>query len=287
MRRSRSFLSPFLLTTLLLGCGTAQINKSRVAGSPGQAAEVLQRSIAAHGGDAWSRIHDVNVRYEGEWLSIVDKVQPVLVDKMFRKRSEERLLRAEGILAQAHQGPAGSKQVVRTPGGIQVWYNGVAESGGDKTAAAALVADSYRMFLTGPFFFQDRKAELQPAGFDTVDGAVCDRILAILRPGLGLSAEDRALLSIDRKTGLLRRVRFTLEGLESTRGTEVDVTFGHWREIGGVRWPTEFYERVRSPLRLSAHRWKLLGLDLDRGLTADELSAATFSGAAARPAAGF
>ncbi len=278
--------SLLFLTLLTAGCGTAQIAKSRAVGSPEQAAAILARAIAAHGGDAWGRLHDVSVRYEGDWLSIVDRVQPVLVDKPFRKSSEERFLRAEGILAQAHQGPAGTKQVVRTPEGIKVWYNGKEESDAEKIASAALVADAYRMFLTGPFFFADRRAELRPAGGDTVDGAACDRILAILRPGFGLSPEDRVLLSIDRKTGLLRRVRFTLEGLASTRGAEVDTTFGNWREIGGVLWPTEFFERIRAPLRLSAHRWKLLGLDLDRGLTPEEVTGATFSGAAARPATG-
>ncbi len=288
MRRLSDFSvsSLLCLTLLATGCGTTQIPQSRAVGSPEQAAAVLARSIAAHGGDAWGRLNDVSVRYEGEWLSIVDRVQPVLVDKPFRKRSEERFLRAEGILAQAHQGPAGTKQVARTPSGVKVWYNAKEEADAEKTTATALVADAYRMFLSGPFFFADRGAELRSAGGDTVEGAACDRILAILRPGFGLSPEDRVLLSIDRKTGLLRRVRFTLEGLESTRGAEVDTTFGNWRDIGGIRWPTAFFERIRAPLRLSAHRWKLVGLDLDRGLTPNEVTGATFSGAASRPATG-
>lgn len=284
-RRDRFSMSALLCFAVLgTGCGTAQIRDGLATGSPEQAAEILRRSAEAHGGEAWSRIRDVNVRYDGTWLSIVDRVQPVLVDKMFRKGSEERFLRAEGILAQAHRGPAGTKQVVRTPEGTRVWYNGVEETDPEKIAAAGVVADAYRMFLTGPFFFQDRRAEIRLAGTDTVDGAPCDRILAVLRPGFGPSAEDRAFLSIDRETGLLRRVRFTLEGLASTRGAEVDTTFGGWREVGGVRWPTEFYERVRAPLRIPAHRWKLLALDLDRGLAPEEVTGATFSGAAGRAA---
>jgi hypothetical protein len=60
-------------------------------------------------------------------------------------------------------------------------------------------------------------------------------------------------------------VRLTLNGLASTAGAEVDVTFGEFREVGGVVWPTDFVERIRSPFDLFAHRWTMDGLRLNGG----------------------
>lgn len=65
-----------------------------------------------------------------------------------------------------------------------------------------------------------------------------------------------------------RCVRMTLDGIESTRGAEVDVTFRDFRKIDGVLWPTDFDERIRVPFDLHAHHWKMLGLDTSRGLRA-------------------
>ncbi len=93
------------------------------------------------------------------------------------------------------------------------------------------------------------------------------------------------ILFIDRATKQLRRVRMTLNGLESTRGAEVDVTFREFRNIGGVVWPTSFDERIRVPFDLHAHHWRMLGLDTNRGLRAADFSVAGFQGRAARPAA--
>ena len=150
--------------------------------------------------------------------------------------------------------------------------------------AAALVADAYTLFLLGPFYFDRSGVVLALTGEAMVDKAMCDEVVAVLRPGFGMAEEDRVILFIDRATKQLRRVRMTLSGLESTRGAEVDVTFRNFRKIGGIVWPTDFDERIRVPFDLHAHHWHMLGLDMNRGLQASDLGTG-FKGRAAKPAA--
>jgi hypothetical protein len=109
--------------------------------------------------------------------------------------------------------------------------------------------------------------------------------LAVRRPGHGQSVEDRYLLFIDRQDRLLRRVRFSMEGLAATQGAVVEVDFFDHREIAGVRWPTRFFERIRKPIpRLPVHAWRLTGLDVNRGYSAADISGRNFSGLASDPA---
>ena len=105
-----------------------------------------------------------------------------------------------------------------------------------------------------------------------VDKAACDQVLVVLRPGFGEAKEDRVILSIDRISKQLRRVRMTLNGLESTQGAEVDVTFRNFQKIGGILWPTDFDERIRVPFDLHAHHWRVLGLEINRALRSGELA---------------
>ncbi len=277
---------PVLLAGLLLlaGCVTRLPPAQRDAVEP-DAWALLEAAAQAHGAEAFARLRDVNGSYSGEWYALIRRVQPVLVDAAFRGSSEERILLADGIVGQAHQGPGGSKQVLRTREEVRVWYDGKREIDGERTAAAALVADGYRMFLLGPFFFLHGTATLERTGRGFVDGRECDLLLATRRPGHGFSAEDRYLLFIDREDRLLRRVRFTMEGLESTRGAVVEVDFFDHVSVGGVRWPSRYFERVRAPLPLlPVHAWQLTGIDLNRGWDAEEISGPAFTGRAAPPA---
>jgi hypothetical protein len=100
-----------------------------------------------------------------------------------------------------------------------------------------------------------------------------------------MAKEDRVILHIDRSSKLLRRVRLTLNGLDSTRGAEVDVTFRDFKNIDGVLWPTDFDERIRSPFKLHAHHWNLRGLDSNRGLSARDLKLLQWTDKAAKPSA--
>lgn len=272
----------------MTGCATVPVGtaapKTPVEAPGDPAVQLLQQAAAAHGMAAYSQLHDISVRYEGKWLSFVTNVQPVLCDVKFRGSSEERLLTRDRISAQLHHGPDGLKYVLRDRAAISVWYNGRESKDADVLAAAALVADDYRMFLLGPFFFLERGAPVSLAGRETVEGRDCDNLLAVLRPGIGLSAMDRTLISIDRTQHLVRRLRITVNGMSSTQGAVADVFLRDYVEGHGVMWPTHFFEQLRNPFDLPVHEWRLLGIDLDRGLTPADLHGPAFSPLAARPA---
>lgn len=275
-----------LLFPLLLGVCASPLPQPRQVGEEAGARALLEASAQAHGVTALRQIRDLNVSYDGQWEGLVQKLQPVLVDAGFRKTSEERLLFSpKPLIGQRHDGPGGTKQVTRSNTSIDVRYNDLPHSGQDALAAAALVADAYRMFLLGPIHFLEGNSSLELAGVDDVEGRPCDLVLAVRRPGHGLSAEDRYLLFIDRQDRLLRRVRFSMEGLASTQGAIVEVNFFDHREIAGVRWPTRFFERLRRPIpSLPVHGWRLTGLDVNRGYAEADISGPAFTGLASAPA---
>jgi len=207
------------------------------------------------------------------------------VDSKFRGASEERIILSPRIIAQSHTGPGGVKKVLREPGQIAIAYNGTVSQDAEAKQAAALVADAYALFLLGPFYFQQSGTVFAMNGESLVDRAPCDEVLAVLRPGIGMAEEDRVILHIDRSSKLLRRLRLTLNGLDSTRGAEVDVTFRDFKRIDGVLWPTDYDERIRSPFKLHAHHWNLLGLESNRGLRAHDLRLLQWTDKAATPSA--
>ena len=49
-------------------------------------------------------------------------------------------------------------------------------------------------------------------------------------------------------------------------------------------FPTRFYEHIDRPVNLDAHRWQLLGFDVNRGYGADDIAGPKFLGKAAAPA---
>jgi hypothetical protein len=250
-------------------------------------AQRLMESAQAHGLDAYRQLRDINVGYDGQWRPLIDRIQPVVVDKGFRGSSQERLLPAAGVVAQAYTGPSGRKHVVwsRGPGDVGVWFNGTPSTDAGPLAAAALVADCYGLFLLGPLWLASRGQGAQLDGTQRVDGRLCDVVQVWLRPGFGRAALDRVTAYIDRADGTTRRVRFTLEGYANTQGAVAEVdTFDHERRFG-VLWPRRSYERVVHPLRLPAHDWHLTGLDVNRGYGIEALRGPIFTGAAATPAA--
>ena len=286
MRPSLTRLLPIALLLLLGGCMSRGIPQASGNGEQPAARAILQKSAEAHGLAAFRQIEDISVGYAGEWYGLVSKVQPTLIDADFRQGSQERILFKGGpLIGQRHLGPKGSKQVIRRASDVQVFYNNAPAADRDVLAAAALVADGYRMFLTGPFYFLDGNLSLEVGDDESVEGRLCTTLIAVRRPGHGLSAEDRYLLFIDRENHLLRRVRFTMEGLESTQGAIAEVDFFDHQEIAGVTWPTRFYERLRKPIpSLPVHDWRLIGLDVNRGLTAADISGPAFSTRAAEAA---
>lgn len=282
---------------LLQGCAAPLPSLASSASTP-EAQELLAASAAAHGAAALAGIGDVSVSYAGEWRPLVGRLQPDLVDAGFRGRSEERLLLRERVVAQDHAGPAGRKQVLRetvpgAQGGIRVWLNGQETADVNRRAAAALVADGYSFFLFGPMLLArpgaDRTFVMALSGTARIEvggeAHDCDVLRVDVAPGLGFSAADQLALYIDRRERLMRRVGFTLEGLEGTRSALAEVdAWGHV-PLRGVRWPTRFHERLLRPAPLPVHDWRMTGLDLDRGLDRASVGGPAFTGAAARPAA--
>lgn len=294
----RRLLLASLALPALGGC-TTPLPPLSTQTTPPDAQALLAESAAAHGTAALSALSDLNVSYAGEWPPLIGRLQPALVDRGFRGGSEERLLLREGLVAQAHTGPDGRKQVVRqsapgNQGSVRVWFNGDEARDDERRAAAALVADGYSLFLLGPMLLAGRWAAerslvTERAGAEriTLDGREheCDVLRVRIAPGLGFSASDQLALFIGRESRLMRRVRFSLDGLDSTRGAIAEVdTFDHVARHG-VRWPTRFHERLLRPLPLAVHDWRLTGLDVNRGLDRAELSGPAFEGRAAAPAA--
>ena len=297
MPPSRRALLASLLAPALGSC-TAPLPVLTSPATTPAAQALLAESAAAHGVAALAGISDLNISYAGEWPSFVNRLQPELVDAGFRGGSQERLLLRERMVAQAHAGPSGRKQVVRrtppgTPGDVRVWDNGEETRDKNRRDAAALVVDAYSVFLLGPMVLAqhwaaERSLVMELAGVERVrlDGQdyECDVLRARITPGLGLSDADDLALYIDRPERLMRRVRVTLNGLAGTRGALAEVDASDHVLRHGVRWPTRFVERLLRPLPLHIHDWRLTGLDVNRGLTATEVSGVGFSGRASAPA---
>lgn len=282
---------------LLPGC-RASLPVLSATETPSEAVDLLMQSAEAHGFSALSGMHDVNVAYSGRWHGLIGKLQPSLVDAGFRGGSEERILLPDNLMGQAHVGPRGRKQVFRhaypkRQGDVRVWFNGEEALDTDRRAAAALVADGYSLFLLGPMLLAKylqagRQFVMQVTGIEQLfDGKrqyTCDVLRIEMQPGIGLSDADQLALYIDRESRLMRRVRFSLEGLESTRGALVEVDTWDSVSLHGVQWPTRFHEKLLRPAPLPVHDWHLTGLDVDRGLDSATVGGREFSGAALAPA---
>ena len=285
--QARRFFAAGLLA-LLGACGS--IPAPTGARSQPEALALLDQAQQAHGKAAFAAIRDISVSYGGTWYQLITRIQPAITDTAYRQTSQERMLMPPGrpgsVIAQVHSGPGGEKTVIETErSNVAIHYNGVPYGGADQQAAAHLVLHAYQLFLY-PAFYVQRASLLELAGTSVVNGRDCDVLLAVLRPGIGNSPEDRVLLSIDRETKLVRRVWLTLEGSEPSQGAIVSVVHDRFVEIGGVTWPTHFYETVVRPFAgLPAHDFYLTGLDLNRGLVAGDFAGGRLSERAARPAA--
>ena len=284
-----------VLAGLLQGCAAPFVPLGDVPSSS-EAEALLTAGAVAHGSAALAGIADISVRYAGQWRPLVGRMQPELVDEGFRGGSEERLLLGPRLVGQAHTGPLGMKQVVRhagrgAEGDVRVWFNGTEARDRKRRDAAALVADGYGLFLLGPMSLvgKDRVVTLAMAPAERItvfdETCECDVVRASLAPGLGFSERDELLVYLDRATRLMRRVRFTLDGLESTQGAIAEVDTGGHVLRHGVQWPTRFHERLLRPVPLGVHDWRLEGLDVNRGMTTDEVETVRFEGKAKASAA--
>ncbi|MFK7829594.1 MAG: hypothetical protein AB8B57_07445 [Congregibacter sp.] len=291
-------------SALLAGCavdfprpvtGVGMVNPESVdADADLSGDELFSLTFTAHGGAQLAKLEDLNVALDGRWKFLITRIQPLVTDHRYRVQSEERISPVQGVYAARYEGPAGTKQVFRGPGKIRVWYDGVETEDPDVLASTALTADSFQLFSLGP---------LSPiARGDSAAGGLSDefgyirlpdveeagrryhRIYRRLVPGLGLSESDELVLWIDAETHRTFRVDITLEGYRTTQGAHVDVTFLSFVERAGILLPVAFNERVRGPIAISAHRWWLTGLDLNRGWQAEALNTAPWAAIAAHAA---
>lgn len=279
----KRLVSALVVLFLVAGCGSIPMPKG--SQSQPEALALLEQSQKAHGKAAFEAIKDINVSYTGTWFSLITKVQPAITDIAYRQTSQERMIMGDSLIAQIHSGPSGQKTVVEDQRKVAIWYNQQPYTGADQMAASHLVLHAYQIFLY-PAFYVQRASVLELAGTSVVNGRDCDNLLAVLRPGIGSSLEDRVLLCIDRQDKLVRRVWLTLEGSEPSKGAVVSVVHDKFVEVGGVKWPTHFYETVVKPFAgLPAHDFSLSGIDINRGLTKADFEGAKWSDKAAKPAA--
>ena len=280
----RALLMPLLpLSPLIALAGCAQPWPA-VPGGPGSASarNRLQQSAERHGLAAWRQLQSVSLAFTGFWSpqgpAVAAAAQAV----------QARWLPDQRVLALGWPTAAGPQQLWRrTPGAdLQLWRDHAAVADPVERQAAALLADLHRLLWAGPMALADTAdtsnttAAVNWAEPETLHGLRCDHLHLEIAPGLGFALADRLSLFIDREQGLLRRLRVSLTGLGLGLGTavqrqaEVDL-FDH-RRLFGVAWPTRF--EARSP---RAGVWQLIGLEVNRGFSADDMGGAVWRGAAA------
>ena len=276
----------FFITVLaLIASGCTSIPMPKQSATQADARVLLDSTQAAHGKAAFAKITDINVGYDGEWFNLVTKLQPTLTDVPYRKSSQEHVLLKDQAVAQIHSGSTGSKFVLKTPNEFKLAYDGKPSTDKEKIDSSHVVLEAYQLFLY-PAFYVERAKHLERLGTASVNGQTCDILLAILQPGLGNSAQDRVLLFIDQKDKLVKRIQATVEGFSGTQGATIEVTHNRFMELAGVMWPTHFFEAVIKPFpNLPAHDFWLTGLDVNRGLTLNDLQSGQYTGKAAAPAA--
>jgi hypothetical protein len=249
---------------LLASCSSLPVPGPSTAGIPSEEArKILKQSAKSHG-DPWREYRKVEVGYTGEWSTIAERLQPVLTDTGFRKSSVEIYQPSKGRVRQVHSGPLGTKTVDRWKTEIQVAFNGKASTDREVLDSAALVADAYTAFLFGPSWLTRKGADFKLIGERELDGELCHLIAGRLSPGFGNSSEDHFIAWISKDSALMKRFQFTLNGLASTRGADVDVIFSEFsKATDGSVWPTNFVEYIQRPLLAKAHQWRMTSLRLD------------------------
>ena len=275
-----------LLTVGLAGCATP-FPKAPQQVTPQARAEaqaLFDRCLAVHGGDFRNHAQDLNLSMEGEWSGMIQRIQPVVTDAAFRITAQERFRPSDQLYTAEWQGPAGTKKVVRTSDAIEVYYNGIRETDDKKRRATAMTADAFQLFHLGPTFLLMRGATFTRLEDTLEKGVAYQRLLTTIRPGFGFSPADDVVIWIDPRTNRLFRVHMTLNGFETTQGAHVDTTFLEYRQVGPVLVPVVLDERVRGPLRIHAHRWRMTGADVDRGWNANDVNGPSWRGTATAPA---
>jgi hypothetical protein len=281
----RALLLPCSPLLALAGCAAAWPPVPPGAGSS-SALRHLQDSAATQGLAAYRSLGDVNLSLAGSgwWLADESAVEAAAVGG-----AQLRLLPATGLLAMHLGSGAGQRQWLRTPGRAvpaaadRLWQGGRPVDDGAAKRRAAVTADLQRLLLLGPIDVAAQADVVHWAEPQTLDGRRCDHLQLALRPGLGGADSDRLSLFIDRDEGLLRRLRVSLAGWGAD---DLEVDLGGHRRLHGITWPTLWSSPAPGWLPgRPPRRWRLTGLDVNRGYGAADLDLAPWRGNAAAPAA--
>lgn len=243
----------------------------------------FERVMAAHGGDLSDEPRDINLAMTGEWYSLIQRIQPLVTDAGYRVSAEERYLPSEDLYVIRHRGPKGVKTVWRKGRDIKVWYDGELVKDPDILAATAMTTDAFELFHFGPSFLARRGTDLKRLEAGREGGRRYPRLLLTIQPGFGQAERDRVVAWIDPDSHRLFRVHITLNGFTSTQNAHVDTTFSNYVKLDGYWLPTTFEERVRGPIRIRAHDWRITGRDIGRGWIPEDVRGPQFSGAATSP----
>lgn len=256
----------FVALTLLL-CNCTTLPKPGAAiqteGIFSDGSSILTSSAKTMG-DPWKRYSTVKVAYAGEWTKAAAKIQPVIVDRDFRKKSVEMFSTRSGLVEQIHTGPGGTKLVRSSDALTEVSYHGKSNNDPAVLEAAAMVADAYTLFTFGSSWLNANATNLEVVGMKKLADEDCVLVQGKVSPGFGMSKSDWVIAWIGRESKLLRRVQFTIEGVETTQGADVSVDFSNFKTASdGSIWPTHFLEYVERPIHIKAHEWKMLSLIAD------------------------
>jgi hypothetical protein len=258
----------FAIPAALLLCQCSSLPRPGSAhgtlASSAVAGDIL-RQAASQDGNRWRNASKVAVTFEGTWSHIAAKIQPTLTDPGYRILSTEIYETKTGRVTQVHQGPLGTKSVTDDPRtGTRVTRNGTPDKDAESIAAAAMVTDCYRLFLFGASWLVENGSDFRFLGQRRVDGTSCYLVSCVVAPGFGRSDLDHVIAWIGKDTGRLHRVQLSINGLASTRGADVDVTFRDFLTTARHgTWPLSFVETVRRPFPFQAHAWNITSLAVD------------------------
>jgi len=280
--RLATFATLFAVPVFLAGCAGFPQPREGPQFDDGLTAEQwFERVMRAHGGDLSQDPRDFNLAMTGQWYSLIQRIQPLVTDAGYRVSAEERYLPSEDLYVVRHRGPEGVKTVWRRGRDIRVWYDGEPVDDPDTLAATAMTTDAFELFHYGPSFLARRATEIQRLRPGRESGRSYPRLLVTIEPGFGQSPRDRAAVWIDPQSHRMFRVHITLNGFDTTQNAHVDTTFAGYVQQGGYWFPTIFEERVRGPIRINAHDWRITGRDTARGWGIEDVQGPEFEGAAA------
>ena len=260
----RTIIGLLAAVVLSNSCSNLPQPKQINANQSSVAAEVILRKSALQHGDPWKRYQRVDVAYNGEWSYLATRLQPVITDAGFRKCSKEIYEPRLKKVRQLHSGPQGEKQVIRQGRQSEATFNGVRSKSQEVKDAAALVADAYTVFLFGPSWLIQNGENFRLMEDRTLGGERCHLVAGQITPGFGAASRDDFIVWIGKESRLMKRFQFSLNGMDSTRGADVDVTFSeHWKAPDGSIWPRHFVEYIQRPVLAKAHDWRMVSLRLD------------------------